>query len=117
LTGPSSDDFEQNAKQHEFSRRYGVYVVLKGAYTAITCPDGSCYFNITGTPGMATGGSGDVLTGLITGLLAQGYHPKTAAIIGVYLHGIAGILAAKKFGETAMISGDIIQYIGEAFLN
>ena len=111
----SSDDFDQNAKQRNFSTRYNAYVVLKGAHTAITCPDGSCYFNITGTPGMATAGSGDVLTGLITGLLAQGYHPKTAAIIGVYLHGVAGSFAAKKFGDIAMISGDIIRYIGGAF--
>ena len=117
LIGTSSDDFERNARQREFSMRYDAYMVLKGAYTAITCPDGSCYFNITGTPGMATAGSGDVLTGLITGLLAQGHHPKTAAIIGVYLHGVAGSLAAKKFGEAAMIAGDIIQYIGEAFLD
>lgn len=117
LTGKSDNDFERNAKQREFSIRYGVYVVLKGAYTAITCPDGSCYFNISGTPGMATAGSGDVLTGLITGLLAQNYHPKTAAIVGVYLHGIAGSLAAKKFGDIAMISGDIVQHIGEAFLH
>jgi len=116
LVGTSSDDFERNAKQRDFSMRYDAYMVLKGAHTAITAPDGSCYFNITGTPGMATAGSGDVLTGLITGLLAQGHHPKTAAITGVYLHGIAGNLAAQKFGETAMIAGDIVRYIGEAFL-
>ncbi|MCL2040677.1 MAG: NAD(P)H-hydrate dehydratase [Bacteroidales bacterium] len=117
LVGTSSDDFERNAKQRDFSARYNAYVVLKGAHTAITAPDGSCYFNITGTPGMATAGSGDVLTGLITGLLAQGHHPKTAAVTGVYLHGVAGCLAAKKFGEAAMIAGDIVQHIGEAFLS
>ena len=115
MVGTATDDFDRNAKQRKFSTHYNAYVVLKGAHTAITCPNGSCYFNITGTPGMATAGSGDVLTGLITGLLAQGYHPKTAAIIGVYLHGVAGSLAAKKFGETAMIAGDIVRYIGDAF--
>ena len=115
LVGNSLDDFEQNAKQRDFSRNYEAYVVLKGAHTAITCPDGSCYFNITGSPGLATAGSGDVLTGLITGLLAQGHHPKSAAIIGVYLHGLAGSLAAKQIGETTMISGDIIKFIGEAY--
>ncbi|MCL2511039.1 MAG: NAD(P)H-hydrate dehydratase [Bacteroidales bacterium] len=115
LVGTVTDDFDRNAKQRKFSMTHNAYVVLKGAHTAITCPDGNCYFNITGTPGMATAGCGDVLTGLIAGLLAQGYHPKTAAIIGVYLHGVAGNLAAQKFGETAMIAGDVVKHIGEAF--
>lgn len=116
LAGIAENDFERNELQRTFSKRYDAYVVLKGAYTAITCPDGSCYFNIIGNPGMATGGSGDVLTGVITGLLAQGYHPKLAAIIGVYLHSLAGNLAAEALSEEALIAGDIVDYLGEAFL-
>ncbi|MDR0363584.1 MAG: NAD(P)H-hydrate dehydratase [Bacteroidales bacterium] len=116
LIGVAENDFERNEMQRAFSKRYDAYVILKGAYTAITCPDGSCYFNIIGNPGMATGGSGDVLTGLITGLLAQGYHPKLAAINGVYLHSLAGNLAAETLGEEALIAGDIINYLGKAFL-
>jgi NAD(P)H-hydrate repair Nnr-like enzyme with NAD(P)H-hydrate dehydratase domain len=89
--------------------------VLKGAHTCITCPDGEVYFNSTGNPGMATAGSGDVLTGIITGLLAQGYDPKQAAVMGVYLHGLAGDLAAKRYSEEAMLSGDIVRKLGEGF--
>jgi NAD(P)H-hydrate epimerase len=116
LVGKSEDDFERNRKQREFSQRYDAYVVLKGAHTAITCPDGSCYFNIVSSTGLATAGSGDVLTGIITGLLAQKYHPKLAAIIGVYLHGMAGCIATEKFGEEAMLAGDIVKFLGKAFL-
>jgi len=114
LVGKSKDNFERNEMQKEFSIKFNCYLVLKGAYTTITCPDGSCYFNSSGNPGMATGGSGDVLTGIILGLLAQGYHPKTASILGVYLHGIAGDYAAKKIGQESMIAGDIIKYLGKA---
>jgi NAD(P)H-hydrate epimerase len=90
-------------------------MVLKGAHTCICGPDGACYFNTTGNPGMATGGSGDVLTGLILGLSAQKYHPLDACLLGVYIHGLAGDLAAKKHGMEAMIARDIIKQIGKAF--
>ena len=115
LVGQSKNNFDRNEMQKEFSIKFNCYLVLKGANTAITCPDGSCYFNSSGNPGMATGGSGDVLTGIILGLLAQGYHPKIASILGVYLHGLAGDYAAKKIGQEAMIAGDIIKYLGKAF--
>lgn len=115
LVGKSKDNFERNEMQREFSIKFNCYLVLKGAYTAITCPDGSCFFNSSGNPGMATGGSGDVLTGIILGLLAQNYHPKIASILGVYLHGIAGDYAAKKIGQESMIAGDIIKYLRKAF--
>jgi len=115
LTSKSSNDFERNLIQREFSVKHKVYIVLKGAHTAISCPDGSCYFNSTGNPGMATAGSGDVLTGIILGLLSQKYHPKIAAILGVYIHGLAGDLAAKKRGMEAMIAGDISKNLAEAF--
>ena len=115
LTGKSGNDFDRNEKQREFSIKHGMYVILKGAHTAITCPDGSCYFNSTGNPGMATGGSGDVLTGIILGLKAQGYSSKIAALLGVYIHGLAGDLAADKWGYTSLTAGNISHNIGKAF--
>jgi NAD(P)H-hydrate epimerase len=115
LVGKSENDFDRNEKQREFSTKYGMYVVLKGAHTAISCPDGTCYFNSTGNPGMATGGSGDVLTGIILGLKAQGYSSKIATILGVYIHGMAGDLAADKWGYIALTAGNISHNIGKAF--
>jgi ADP-dependent NAD(P)H-hydrate dehydratase / NAD(P)H-hydrate epimerase len=115
LVGKSSNHFERNKMQREFSAKYQVYVVLKGAHTCISTPAGDCFFNSTGNPGMATGGSGDVLTGIIAGLLAQGYHPKEACIFGVYLHGLAGDLASAKMTQQAMIAGDIVDALYRAF--
>jgi len=115
VTQKAKDDFHRNQLQREFAMKYSVYLVLKGALTCICAPDGSCYYNTTGNPGMATGGSGDVLTGLILGLSAQNYHPLWACILGVYLHGLAGDLAAKEQGMEAMIAGDITRNIGKAF--
>ncbi|MDP2337053.1 MAG: NAD(P)H-hydrate dehydratase [Bacteroidota bacterium] len=116
LAGPSANSFERLQIQLRFSAKYKVIVVVKGAHTCITFPDGRAFFNSTGNPGMATGGSGDVLTGIILGLLAQNYPPEEAALIGVYLHGLAGDLAAEQFGQHALIAGDIINQIGTAFL-
>lgn len=115
LAGHAADNFERNRMQREFSIKYTSYVVLKGAHTAVTCPDGSCYFNSTGNPGMATGGSGDVLTGILLGLLASGYKPKEACLLGVYLHGLAADLAAESTGYEALIAGDIIRNLPGAF--
>jgi len=115
LAGESSSCYERHLKQIEFAAEYKVIVVLKGAYTGIASPDGSYWFNTTGNPGMATGGSGDVLTGLITSLLAQGMKALDAAIAGVYLHGVAGDLAAEESSQEAMIAGDMIHNLGEAF--
>jgi ADP-dependent NAD(P)H-hydrate dehydratase / NAD(P)H-hydrate epimerase len=117
LTGKTSDDFERNKVQRAFSIKYGVYVVLKGGHTAITTPDGNCFFNSTGNPGMATGGSGDVLTGIIAGIMAQGYSPLETCLLAVYIHGLAGDLAAGEKGHEALIAGDIIQHLGNAFLS
>jgi hydroxyethylthiazole kinase-like uncharacterized protein yjeF len=116
LAGKATDDFDRNRLQVEFSKTYKVFVVLKGAHTCISTPRGNCYFNSTGNPGMAKGGSGDVLTGIITGLLAQGYPPLYAAILGVYVHGFAGDKAKEKKGETGMIATDLIEALPEAFL-
>jgi NAD(P)H-hydrate epimerase len=115
MAGESSDSFDRHLKQREFAKRYRVVVVLKGAHTGIASPDGRYWFNTTGNPGMATGGSGDVLTGLIAGLLAQGIAPLHAALAGVYLHGLAGDLAAEVSSEEALIAGDMNLYLGEAF--
>jgi len=91
---------------------YQIIIVLKGHRTFIASPSGKGYFNSTGNAGMATGGSGDVLTGIITGILAQGYPPDHAAILGVYLHGKAGDKAAARYGMDAMLAGDIIGGLG-----
>jgi ADP-dependent NAD(P)H-hydrate dehydratase / NAD(P)H-hydrate epimerase len=102
--------------QIEFSKFHHVYVILKGAHTCITTPAGEAYFNSTGNPGMAKGGSGDVLTGILTGLLAQGYSPLEACLLGVYLHGLAGDLAAESLGIDGMIATDIINSIPKAWM-
>jgi NAD(P)H-hydrate epimerase len=94
-----------------------VVVVFKGAHTAIATPEGNIFFNMTGNPGMATAGSGDVLTGIILALLAQGYEPVEAAAIGVFIHGRAGDLAREETGEEALIASDIIRNLGKAFLS
>ena len=115
LAGKSENAYARVRKQIEFALRYKVIIVLKGAHTSIACPDGSCWFNISGNPGMATAGSGDVLTGIILSLLGQGYPPRDAALLGVYLHGLAGDLAAEATSEASLIAGDIIESIGFAF--
>ncbi len=115
LAGKTENSFERLKMQGEFSIKNNVYVVLKGAHTSISCPNGDVYFNSTGNPGMATGGSGDVLTGIITSLMAQGYSSQQSCILGVYLHGLAGDFAAQKKSEESMIASDIIEYLSEGF--
>lgn len=115
LTGATTDGFERLKMQQEFSVRYKCYVILKGAFTSISTPEGITYFNPTGNPGMATGGSGDVLTGIILGLLTQHYTPLDAALLGVYLHGSAGDIAAGNLGVDTLIASDIIENLGNAF--
>ncbi len=115
LFGKSDNSFERLKLQREMAMNYGFYIVLKGAHTSIAFPDGSVYFNSTGNSGMATGGSGDVLTGIICGLLAQGYKPYEASVLGVYLHGVAGDIAAEKMSEEGMTAMDIIEGMGETW--
>ena len=115
MEGHSADSYERLTKARILAERLQGYVVVKGHYTAICCPDGHILFNPTGNAGMATAGSGDVLTGIITGLLARGYKPEDACIVGVYLHGLAGDLAANDLGEESLMAGDIIQYLPQAF--
>lgn len=101
-------------KAIEVSRQYNIIIVLKGRYTATVRPDGRVYFNSTGCPAMATPGSGDVLTGIITSLAAQGYHPELAALIGVFVHGYAGQIAAEENGAYGVTAGDIADNVGRA---
>ena len=115
LFGPSENDFERNALQRDWAQKLGCYIVLKGANTCISSPDRNCYFNSTGNPGMATAGSGDVLSGIITSLLAQSYSSFEAAILGVYLHGLAGDCALDTLSQEALIASDITQYLSQAF--
>jgi NAD(P)H-hydrate epimerase len=117
LAGETANDFSRHAQQLAFSQKYQVYLVLKGAHTCITTPEGATYFNTSGNPGMAKGGSGDVLTGILTSLLAQGYSQKEACLLGVFLHGLAGDLAKKYLGETSMLAGDLIRYLPQAFIS
>lgn len=115
MAGKTKDDFSRNKLQSEFSKKFKLIVVLKGAYTAISDIDGSIYFNTTGNPGMATAGSGDVLTGIILALLSQGYKPLFAAFIGAYLHGMAGDIAVENSSEESLTAGDIINKLGAAW--
>ncbi|MBQ8154349.1 MAG: NAD(P)H-hydrate dehydratase [Prevotella sp.] len=115
MEGHSSDSYERLTKARHLAERLQGYVILKGHYTAICMPDGHVVFNPTGNAGMATAGSGDVLTGIITALLARGYESKAACIVGVYLHGLAGDLAARDLGEESLIAEDIIRYLPRAF--
>ncbi len=115
LAGKSNHSFDRMQKAMEFAKKYQVYLIIKGANSMIVTPTSKVFFNATGNPGMATGGSGDVLTGMIASLIAQKYSPLEACIMGVYLHGLAGDLAADNLGFEAVLSGDIIDYIGAAF--
>jgi hydroxyethylthiazole kinase-like uncharacterized protein yjeF len=117
LAGKMENDFERLDKQIAFAKKYQVYVLLKGAHSSIACPDGKVFFNSTGNPGMATGGSGDVLTGILLGLKAQNYTSLHASILGVFLHGLAGDFAAENKGQASLIAGDIVDSIPEAFMS
>ena len=115
LAGKYDTAFEAYTIQKDFAVKHGIYVILKGAFTSIATPNGDVYFNSTGNPGMATAGSGDTLTGIILGLLAQNYSPLVASILGVYIHGLAGDIAAQEWGENALIAEDITTCLGLAF--
>ena len=116
LEGRSADSFEQLSKARDLSQRISAYIILKGHHSALCCPDGHIVFNTTGNAGMATAGSGDVLTGILTGLLARGYSHRDACIVGMYLHGLAGDIAARELGEESLIARDIIRCLPKAFL-
>lgn len=108
LVGKCQNSYERLTKARELARTANVHIILKGAYSTIITPDGRCYFNTTGNPGMATGGSGDVLTGIVLALMAQGYDTETAACLAAFVHGLAGDIACKKLGTIGMTAGDIV---------
>lgn len=108
-------DYERLMKARDMAQRLQIYILLKGHYSALCQPDGSVIFNSTGNGGMATAGSGDVLTGIIVGLMARGYTTAEAALVGMYLHGLAGDIAADGMGMESLIASDIINALPKAF--
>ena len=112
---PCTGDYERLDNARELADHLQAYIILKGHYSALCTPEGNVIFNSTGNSGMATAGSGDVLTGIITGLLTRGYHQEEACTLGMYLHGLAGDLAAKDLGKESLIARDIIKYLPSAF--
>jgi NAD(P)H-hydrate epimerase len=115
LVGKCKNEYDRLEELREFCRVYGCYVVLKGSHSAIGTPQGDIYFNTTGNPGMATGGTGDVLTGIITALVAQQYSLLDACMLGVYVHGLAGDLAKATVGEISLTASDVIDCLPQAF--
>ena len=111
----SNSDYERLIRARQMAEHLQGYLILKGHYSALCMPDGHIIFNSTGNSGMATAGSGDVLTGIITGLLARGYNRGEACMLGMYLHGLAGDLAVKEVGKESLVAGDLIKYLPQAF--
>lgn len=116
LFGETENKMQRIELQKEMSKKFKIIIVLKGANTSIAFPDGKCLFNSTGNPGMATAGSGDVLTGIVLSLLAQRYTPEEATLLGVFIHGKAGDIAASEICMESMIASDISRNLGKAFL-
>jgi ADP-dependent NAD(P)H-hydrate dehydratase / NAD(P)H-hydrate epimerase len=115
LVGKWANDFERLEKQRNLAAEVKAIIVLKGANSSIATPSGEVYFNSTGNPGMATGGAGDVLTGILAGLVAQHYSPLEAALLGVFLHGLAGDIATQDKGTNGLIASDIVEHLPHAF--
>lgn len=115
LAGAHQSDFDRLETAIAFSAKHRQTIVLKGTYTAVVLPSGKVYFNSTGNPALAKGGSGDVLTGIITGLIARGYEPEQACVIGVYVHGYAGDLCIKKQSQESVLASEVIAQLGKAF--
>ncbi len=115
LFGEHQNHFARFLTAQKMAQELKIIIILKGAYSQIHLPNGETYFNSTGNPGMATGGSGDVLTGILLGLLSQNYKPQDAALLGVYIHGLAGDYALKKQSYESLMAGDIIKNLGKAF--
>lgn len=115
LTEESENDFERLNKARQFSLNHNCILILKATYTLIAMPDGNCFFNSTGNAGLAKGGSGDTLTGIITGLIARGYTTPQAALLGVYIHGFAADLCLKKINIESLLATDVINKLPKAF--
>ena len=116
LIGEWKDDFDRLEKTAKLAKKHDVIIVMKGANT-ITTYDMRLYINNSGNPGLSTAGTGDVLTGIITGLLAQGYHPMEAALMGIYFHGTAADIAINQYGIESLIASDVIQFLGRAYVD
>jgi NAD(P)H-hydrate epimerase len=116
MFGRTENGYDRYELLREKAMELGVYIILKGANSCTATPSGDCFFNSTGNPGMGTAGSGDVLTGILSGLLAQEYNPLEACILGVYIHGLAGDIAAADKSQEGLMAGDLIDYLGAAFL-
>jgi NAD(P)H-hydrate epimerase len=116
LSGRSIDEIQADRidRARDFAVAHGVWLALKGAGTVVAAPDGRAWINPTGNPGMAKGGSGDVLTGMAGALLARGLAPLEALLAAVYLHGRAGDIARDAWGEDGMLAGDIVEAIPRA---
>lgn len=117
LFGDNADSMIRVDNARVQAMRYGIVIVLKDHHTAVLTPDGDVWYNMTGNAGMAKGGSGDVLTGIITAFAGRGYNAVNAAIMGVYLHGLAGDFAATDLSSESILAGDIINYLSKAFLS
>lgn len=117
LFGYCKDGLERLERMKSVASNRNLVIILKGAHTAIALPNGMIIFNSTGNVGMATGGSGDVLTGIITGLLAQRLTSESAAVVGVFLHGSAGDLAEKKLGKMSLMASDLLNELPKAIIN
>lgn len=117
LTEKHSDDVERLQALRQFSMKHSCIVVLKDAHSAIAMPDGNLFFNSSGNAGLAKGGSGDALTGILTGLLARGYSPAQAAIIGVFVHGYAADLCVKKSSKESLLATDLVAMLPKAFFS
>jgi NAD(P)H-hydrate epimerase len=115
--GTTTNDLERIKLAAIKAQELHLIIVLKGHHTCVSLPEGKQFFNATGNSGMAKGGSGDVLTGVVTALVAQGYSPADAALFGVYLHGLSGDLAAKHLSKEAMTASDTIRFLAQAFLS
>lgn len=115
LTQEHENDFERLNSARHFSMKHNCILILKATYTLIAMPDGNCFFNSTGNAGLAKGGSGDTLTGILTGLIARGYSTPQAALLGVYIHGYAADLCLKKIHMESLLSSDVINKLPKAF--
>ena len=115
FAGNFENSNEKIMLQRRISKKYGLNIVLKGPYTTMTDSKGEMYINTSGNSGLATAGSGDVLTGIITGLLAQNYTPFNAMISGVFLHGLSADIAVKKSHVNSLIASDITENLSSAF--
>jgi NAD(P)H-hydrate epimerase len=115
LTQTHKDDFDRLRTAQQFALNNNCILILKGTYTTICMPDGSSYFNSSGNSGLAKGGSGDTLTGMITGLIARGYTPAKAALIGVFTHGYAADLCVKRSSKESLLASEVIDKLAKAF--